>query len=559
VEIIVNGVVRLIINRKYGTLRRYKKIGEVLVKYGFTFLADNMRKKGYIPKRVLKTRKNLQQETWGVRIRKACEELGPTFVKLGQIMGTRRDILSAEIIEELEKLQDQVEEFPYEEAREVFEQSFGKTIDDTFRNFSKDPIASGSIGQVYEAVLTSGEEVVVKIQRPKIENIIKDDLEILNTLAKITDEHFYKNKAYSFQDIIEEFRYRIKRELDYTLEGKNAERFSLNFKDNKHLYIPKIYWELSNKKVLTMEKIKGHKIIHTETLKNPKLDHHQLALDNTNLFMEQVFVYGLFHGDPHPGNIFITPDGKIAYIDFGIIGFLDQESINFITNLFIAVGKKDMDRIFNLIQEIDAISYETNARRLKEDISFFINEYYDKPLRELKLGTALRQFMDIAYRNGVKFPSQYILLLKALISLESTVNQLSPTFSIAMVIKDFMKEIYKKKYHPENLAKEYFSYSQDLLFSLKYMPRQIRSILQKMEDEKFTVHVKDEETREITKEIQKLTKRVSISILISALLIISTIIMVMDYGRTVFSIPLLSWIGFFFSGLFVFKQIFMND
>lgn len=549
----------LFINRKYGTIRRYKKIGEVLVKYGFTFLADSMRKKGYIPKKVLKTRKNFLQETWGIRIRKACEELGPTFVKLGQIMGTRRDILSAEIIEELEKLQDQVEEFSFEEAKEVFERNSKQSIDGTFHSFNEKPIASGSIGQVYEAVLTSGEEVVVKIQRPKIESLIKDDLEILNTLARITDEHFYKNKAYSFQDIVEEFRFRIQRELDYTLEGKNAERFSTNFQENKELYIPKIYWKLSNKKVLTMEKIKGHKLIHKETLENPKLDHHQLALDNTNLFLKQVFIYGLFHGDPHPGNIFITPEGKIAYIDFGVVGFLDQDSINFITNLFIAVGKKDVDRIFNIIREIDAISYETNIRRLKEEISFFISEYYDKSLKELKLGIALRQFMDIAYNNGVKFPSQYILLLKALISLESTVNQLSPKFSIAMVIKDFMKEIYKRKYHPENLAKEYLSYSQDVVFSLKYMPRQVKSILQKMEDEKFTVHVRDEEAKEISREIQKQTRRVGNSIVVAALIISSTMILVMGYGSTLFSVPILSWLGFLLIGMYVFKQIFMND
>jgi len=549
----------LIINRKYGTLRRYKKIGEVLVKYGFNFLAENMRKKGYIPKKVLKTRKNASEDNWGVRIRKACEELGPTFVKLGQIMGTRRDILSPEIIEELERLQDQVEEFSFDEAKEVFERNSEQSIDGTFHSFNKTPIASGSIGQVYEAVLTSGEEVVVKIQRPNIESLIKDDLEILNTLAKITDEHFYKNKAYSFQDIVEEFRFRIQRELDYTLEGKNAERFGNNFEQDNELYIPKIYWELSNKRVLTMEKIKGHKLIHKETLENPKLDHHQLALDNTNLFLEQVFIYGLFHGDPHPGNIFITPEGKIAYIDFGVVGFLDQDSISFITNLFIAVGKKDVDRIFNIIREIDAVSYETNTRRLKEDISFFITEYYDKPLKELKLGTALREFMDIAYNNGVKFPSQYILLLKALISLESTVNQLSPRFSIAMVIKEFMKEIYKRKYHPENLAKEYLSYSQDVIFSLKYMPRQLKSILQKMEDEKFTVHIRNEEAKEISKEIQKQTKRVGNSIVVGAIIIASTMILVMDYGRTLFSIPMLSWLGFILIGIYVFKQIFMND
>lgn len=550
---------KMIINRKYGTLRRYKKIGEVLVKYGFTFVAENMRKKGYIPKRVLKVRKETETDTWGVRIRKACEELGPTFVKLGQIMGTRRDILSQEIIVELEKLQDQVEEFSYEEAVDVFEKNSEQSLEETFHHFNKEPIACGSIGQVYEAVLKSGEQVVVKIQRPKIEKVINDDLEILNTLAKIMDDHFYKNKAYSFQDIVEEFHYRIKRELDYTLEGKNAERFANNFEKEEKFHIPKIYWSLSNKKVLTMEKIKGHKLIHKATLENPIIDHEQLALDNTHLFLKQIFVYGFFHGDPHPGNIFITPEGEIAYIDFGVVGFLDQDSINFITNLFIAVGKKDVDKIFNLIREIDAVTSVTNNRRLKEDISFFITEYYDKPLKELKLGTALRQFMDIAYNNGVKFPSQYILLLKALISLESTVNQLSPKFSIATVIKDFMKEIYKKKYHPERLAKEYLGYSQDVLFSLKYMPRQLKNILQKMEDEKFVIRVNNEEFKEISHAIYKQSKRISNSLLIAALIIASTMVLVSDYGKTLFSIPLLSWIGYLITGFLIFKQIFMND
>ncbi|WP_176762096.1 ABC1 kinase family protein [Natronincola ferrireducens] len=537
------------IGTKYRNLKRYKKIGEVLMKYGFTFAAQKLNEKGYIPKLILKPKQQKEYLSHGQKLRMACEELGPTFIKLGQIISTRRDIFPEEVVSQLAKLQDDVKPFPFEEAKKVFEVEMKLRIEDCFKEFNREPIASASIGQVYEAVLNTGENVVVKIQRPSIQRIIKGDLDILFTLAKLLDEHMDKEKPYNLLEIVEEFSRSITKELDYSLEGRNAEKFHAYFKKDTSIYIPQVYWDYTSKKVLTMERVYGIKIIDKQGLKEKKWDLKEVATISANCFLKQVFIYGFFHGDPHPGNIFVVGPSKIAFVDFGITGYLDKGTMNFISNLFTASARRDVDKIVNILIEIDALDSQTNPRRLKEDISFLINLYYNVPLNKLNLGEALKKLMEVAYTNKIKLPSQFIVLLKAMVTLEGSVKFLNPQFSLSNIAKDFVKEIYFHRYNPKNLAGEFKDYSEEILDSIKYLPKQIRTLLKKIENNDIKFQLEQIGIEKLQGELSKMTNKLSLSLISSALIVGSSLIIQNASGPMMWGVSVFGIIGYLLASI----------
>ncbi|AKL95181.1 ubiquinone biosynthesis protein UbiB [Clostridium aceticum] len=532
------------IGTTYKNLRRYKKIGEVLVKYGFTFAAEKLNEKGYIPKFILNIKQYEKQLTDGEKLRLACEELGPTFIKLGQIMSTRRDIFPEDVVSELTKLQDNVKPFPLEMAKEVFEKEMKCAIEDSFKDFDSTPMASASIGQVYKATLKTGEQVVVKIQRPSIQQVIETDLDILFNLARLLDEHMDKEKPYNLLEVVEEFSHVITKELDYSLEGRNAEKFHSQFKNDVKVHIPKVHWDFTSKKVLTLQRVYGTKIMDYEAIKAKQWDLNDLAITTANCFMKQVFIHGFFHGDPHPGNIFILGPSKISFIDFGVVGYLDKGTMSFISNLFTAATRRDVEKIVNVLMEIDAIASDTNIRRLKEDISFLINLYYNMPLNKLNIGEALRKIMEIAYTNKIKLPSQFTVLLKAIITLEGSVKFLNPEFSLSQVSKNVVKEIYLDRFHPKNLAGEMKDYSEEILYGIKYLPKQIRSLMKKIENNEIKFQLEQVGFEKLQEELTRMTNKLSLSLISSALIVGSSLIIQSASGPMIWGVSLLGIIGY---------------
>ncbi|NLM04614.1 MAG: ubiquinone biosynthesis protein UbiB [Clostridiales bacterium] len=529
---------------RYENLKRYKKIGEVLVRYGFTFIAEKLVENGYMPKLVLNIKESKENLSNGEKLRLACEELGPTFIKLGQIMSTRRDLFSEDIIIELSKLQDDVEPFTFEIAKEIFKQELQVDIDESFKSFNPVPIASASIGQVYGAILKNGKDVVVKIQRPLVDNIIKRDVDILFTLAKILDEHMDKEKPYELYEMVEEFARTITRELDYTLEARNAEKFHTFFQNDKNIYIPKVYWEYTSKKILTMERITGIKINDKEKLNGKNWPMEDLATIITDAFLKQIFVLQAFHGDPHPGNIFIMESNKIAFIDFGIIGYIDRDTMNFIFDLFVATTRKNIDRIISLLIVNDTLSKKTNIRRLKEDISYILNIYYDIPLKRLNLGELLKETMNIAYTNKIKLPSQFTILLKAMVTFEGSIRFLNPNFSISNYGNNFVKRMYLHKINPQNIGSEIKNYSEYVLYSIKYLPRQIRNLINKLDNNEIKLQVEEEGFEKLQNELSHMTNKLSLSLITSALIVGSSLIIQIKSGPTIWGVSIFGIMGY---------------
>lgn len=470
----------------YRNLKRSSNIVQILLKYGFSFVVEKLKIDGIAYKMPLTPNKEIQNMSTGERVRRAIEELGPTFVKLGQIMSTRTDMLDPEIIEELSKLQNNVKSFDIKEARDTFVSEMGLEIEEVFNDFNETPIGAASIGQAYVAKLKDGKDVIVKIQRPNIENIIKSDLEMLHLIGKVIEE-YYKETVVDFSEAIEEFSVTIMRELDYTFEARNCEKFREIFKDDSHVYIPKIYWNISSKKVLVMEKINGISVSDINSIKSMGWDTTEIANVGAMSFMKQVFFYGFFHADPHPGNIFAIDKGKIAFIDFGIVGLIDNITLNFITDIFFASINKDVDKIIDSLIELDAISESTNVRKLREEISFFIHYYYDMPIKMINITEILNEFMRFSRKNKVKLPSQFSLLARAIITLEGTAKKLNPDFALSTIVKDFIKEFYLNKFKPDKVLLKSKSYVEQALTDFKVIPRQIKLLLRHLEKMKLNL------------------------------------------------------------------------
>ena len=529
---------------KYYHFKRYKQIAEVLIKYGFDFVAQELVNRGYIPNFVYKIRGVKQKYSRGERLRLAFEELGPTFIKLGQIMSTRRDVLPEDVIDELAKLQDDVYSFSYMEAKEVFEAEMRCSLEECFNYFNTLPTASASIGQVYHARLKTGEEVVVKIQRPKIKQLIEQDVEILSDLAKIIDKRSKDNNPLPLADVIDEFHYSIIRELDYTFEARNAEKFAEYFEKDNKIYIPSIYWEYTSKRVLTMEKINGVKIIDYRELEKRGWNLKQLATIGAHSFLKQVFIFGFFHGDPHPGNLFAIDQNKLAYVDFGIVGYLDRGSLKMITDIFTAGARKDIEKIVNVLIEVEAVNPDTNLRRLREDLSLLINMYYNMPLRRLNISDALRQCMEVAYTNNIKLPSQFIILLKALITLEGSGKYLHPEFSLSDIAKDFIKEIYLHRLQPQNLLGDLREYYEEVFDSLRYLPKQLRNFLKKVENNEIHLNLEITHFDFIVREVSKMANLLSISLISAALIVGSSLIIYNDHKPQIYGLTTLGFVGY---------------
>ena len=487
------------------------------------------------------------------RIRLALEELGPTFIKLGQILSTRRDIFDVEITDELCKLQDSVNAFKFEEAERIFIGELGIGFKDAFVKFNKKEIAAASIGQVYEGELRDGSKVIIKIQRPNIEETIKSDLEILRSLAKVIDE-YYKDNIFSLKEAVEDFAISIIRELDYNYEGRNCEKFGEIFKNDKNIYIPKVHWKYTSTKILTLEKIDGIKIDDIKEMRKRNWNPKEIANVGAMAIMKQIFFHGFYHADPHPGNIFATDKEKISFIDFGIVGLIDNVTLDFITELFFACVAKDSNKIINSLTEYNCIDRNADIRKLREEINFFIHYYYNMPIKRLNVSEVLNDIMRFARKNKVRLPSQFAQLTKTLITIEGGGQILDPDYSISLIVKDFVKEFYLHSFEPKNIFLKSRSYIDEIKSDLKVIPRQIRMILKSLEKNEVKFTIDEIKFTNLEKEIRNMTNKLAISMIISSTIVGSSLVITTKTGKSIFGYPLIGLLGYSFAtimGLFL--------
>ena len=392
------------IGRTYRHLNRYHQILGVMFKYGFSDLVDMLHIDQYLESGLQminrKPREQIERHSRPERLRMACEELGPTFIKLGQLLSTRPDFIAPEYLVELAKLQDKVPPFPFAEVEEIFYAETGKKPTELYYRFDEHPIAAASIGQVHRATLTDGQDVVVKVQRPDIEEVIAVDLEILAHLATLMEMYLEEVQGHRPTSIVEEFARSIANEIDYTVEISSIQRFARQFEGNETIHIPEVYRDLSTERILTMENIKGIKASRIDSLRQQGADLPLVAERGTNLIMEQIFVHGFFHADPHPGNIFILPDNVICFIDFGMMGRLSRQNREDFTDLLLYILARNERKVTDCVLKLTDHQGEVDRDALSRDLSEMLDRYLYLPLKELEAGRILQHLL------GARFPAQ---------------------------------------------------------------------------------------------------------------------------------------------------------
>lgn len=542
------------IRQKIRDIHRLNKIMRILGKHGFGFVIQRLHLENYaFGKGVIKNRFFRYfaetQEPRAVRLRKVLEELGPTFIKFGQILSVRPDLIPLDLCEELSKLQDRVPPFPYEDVKKQIKDSFGKLPEELFSSFDPVPFAAASLGQAHKARLHTGENVVIKVQRPNLNKIITTDMDILNTFAQLADRYMQDIRVLNPTTIVEEFSKVIRKEIDFTYEAHNMDKFRKNFKDNKTVHIPKVYWDYTKPMVMTTEEIQGIRLneylLQPHTIEEKKA----VAVNGANAVLQQIFIDGFFHADPHPGNIFVLPNNVSAFIDFGIVGRLDEEARNAIIILLIAVSKKNIPGIIKALELLGAIDEENPTRDLKNDINEFLERHYDIPLKQIEVPAMLHQAIDLMTRHKLKIPPQFHLLFKTFATIDGVARQLDPEFNSILHAKPLVEKLVHERYDPRRIFKDIEMYSNELIDILRYIPKDTFEILRKIKKGTLKIEFEHQGLSKFISEMDKSSNRVSFSLVISALIIGSSLIIMANKGPLVYGFPALGILGFVFAAI----------
>jgi len=502
--------------------RRYREIANVLAKHGFGYILDQTGLIDFLPKR---TRLTADKDKLGApeRLLHVLEELGPTFVKLGQIMSTRADLLPEPYIKQLSKLQDDVPPLPFEEIEPVIMDEFNKPAAELFAVFDQTPLASASIGQVHKAVLHSGEAVVVKVQRPNIARKIETDLEILFNIARIAERRTGWGQLYQPVDIVEEFTQSIRNELDYLAEGRNAERFKKNFQTNDGVVIPGVHWQHSSKRVLVLEFMQGIKISNLEQLDREGYNRKEIAATVVNAMLQQVFEDGFFHGDPHPGNLAVLPEGKVLFMDFGQVGRVDSWLQERFSDLILALVRQDVNLIVRSLLKIGVVHKGINLQGLKKDVSRLQRKYYGVPMSQIKLGDTLTELLELTYTYQVRIPPEVTLLIKSMVTLEALVQVLDPDLSIVDIAEPYGKKLLRKRLSPRRLGSAASEQLLELGGLLTDLPSRLENVLSMLEGGRLKAQIDVQNFRTFINILNLISNRISISIIIASIIVGSSL------------------------------------
>ncbi|ODA42870.1 AarF/ABC1/UbiB kinase family protein [Desulfosporosinus sp. BG] len=421
--------------------RRYQEIVSVFIRNGFGFiLFEHL---GFGGNRASAEVDLVQL---GQRIRQALGELGPTFMKIGQFASTRPDIIPKPILKELEQLQDRAPLIRFENVRRTVEQELGAPITELFREFSPLPLAAASIGQVHYAVLHTGEPVVVKVQRPNISTVIQTDLEIMQDIVTLIEQRLPKAKDYALHGMLKEFSGWLEKELDYTTEGKNAEKMAQGFEGDPLVIVPCIFWKFTTRRVLTMAYIDGVKLNDRQKITALHYNKKIIAARISKALLQQIIRDGFFHGDPHPGNIFVLSGERIAFVDFGIVGNLTPLMKRRFANLISSLTRRDTKSMVKAMLQLGVVPQNVDLDRLRLDLDGIRRKHLDVPIAQTALPELVNDLLSMAFNHRIEIPSDFILIGKSLLTLQGIVHELDPSMSVAELAKPFRFQFIKEHF-----------------------------------------------------------------------------------------------------------------
>jgi len=541
------------IGRTYRHLNRYQRILRVLFKYGFSDLVDMLHIDQYLETGLQminrKPREMIEKHSRPERLRMAFEELGPTFIKLGQLLSTRPDFVPPEYLEELSRLQDDVPPFPFAEVEEIVFAETGKKPLELFHSFEEQPIAAASIGQVHRAILWDFQEVVVKVQRPDIDQIVAVDLEILAHLSSLMEMYLEELQGHRPTAIVEEFARTLSNELDYSVEISNIQRFARQFEGNKTVYVPRVYRELSTDRILTMENIKGIKSSNIDALRQDGTDLRLVAERGTNLIMEQIFVHGFFHADPHPGNIFILPGNVICFIDFGMMGRITRQNREDFTELLFQVIERNERKVTDIVLKLTNHYEEVDRDALGRDLSEMLDRYLYLPLKEMEAGKILQQLLDLVSRHKIYFKPNLYLMMKAISTVEGVGLMLYPELELIRLAEPFMRKVKADKVSLGRIADETGSTTAEYFELIRELPEEIRAILRQVRQGRMKLEFEHLGLEKLRAVLDQVSNRISFAIVLAALIIGSSVIVHSNIPPRWNDIPIIGLIGFLIAGV----------
>jgi ubiquinone biosynthesis protein len=540
-------------------LGRFRSIVSVLFKYGFDDVAERL----HLPGKILisKTRMAVQEMTTWERLRHTLEELGPTFVKFGQILSLRGDLLPAELIKELEKLQDSVAPVSFEEIMGVLQKALKKPLDQIFSLIDEEPLAAGSLAQVHRAVLKDENvPVALKIRRPDIVRTVEVDLQILEGAAPILCENLEFARTYDFVNLVKELKRALLRELNFTLEARNMQIVSQALSGEKDVIIPEVYEDYTRFSVLTMDLIEGVKLKHLQP-ENVE-EREQLAKIGIRLVVKQVLENGFFHADPHPGNFLVVNEREVCLLDWGVVGILPSETRYELVELIGAIVDKEAEKVLDVLVALtEANVTEINERLLLRDILEILHLYHSVTVGKLDLGQLLMDLNNMLRTHHIKLPSDLALMFKAMVTVEGTARQIYPELDVIAEIEPFIKQLGVERWSPSQI---WHRFTRQLRLYLKLqssLPGAIQRILQKVEQGELNIQFKHENLGGLQKSLDNVSNRLSFSIILGSVIIGSSMIITTGVKPLIFGYPAIGLVGYLISaflGLIVAFNIFRS-
>ncbi|MBL6765623.1 MAG: AarF/ABC1/UbiB kinase family protein [Verrucomicrobiae bacterium] len=535
--------------------QRFRQIVSVFLKYGFHDLTTKIglprvRRIPFLQDR--EEQSAISAMSQPERLRRACEELGPTFVKLGQLFASRTQLLPKEFTDELSKLQDEVEPISFDQLAAVIEKELDAPVATIFQTIERKPLGAASIAQVHQAVLRTGEPVVVKVQRPGIAQNAALDLEIMQQIARMAERHLEGWAIHRPTGVVDELARSLEKELDFSREAAHLERFAWQFEEDETIYIPKVYYAASTGRVLTMEFIDAIKVSSLEKLAAAQLDRKEIAVRIADLVMKQIFEHGFFHADPHPGNIHILPGNRICFLDFGLMGFLDNRTRETFVDLVWGIARRNEVSVTNALLKLAEPGSEGEPSRegLESDIADFMHQHFYRPVGELKFGKLVTELFELTAKNRLRLPPDLFIMLKALSLTEELVRHLNPAHNLVEQAEPFMRKARMARLRPERFAGSVLEFGRDFSDLARDLPAELRRIISQIKTGDARINFQHRGLEPAIISAERVSNRISYSLVLASLIIGSALIVHAKLDLA--EIPILGLIGFILSALMAF-------
>jgi len=546
--------------RSVKSLNRLRHIAVVLTQHGFGYVVARINLARFVPVWMLRRRRMApaaaeEVASVGRRLAMVCAELGPTFIKLGQMMSTRPDIVPPEVLEQLRTLQDDVPPFDTATAMAVIAEELGKPIAECFASIDERPMASGSIGQVYRARALDGTELVVKVRRPDIESVIELDMQLLGWLAESLERLAPELRMYRPAMLVSELEQTLARELDYISEASMTTRFEAAFAEDEGITIPRVFWELSGPRVLTLEAIGGmnvQRLLANEAAQPTGVDRRLVARRLADAHLKQIFELGAFHADPHPGNILVEPKATVGLIDFGQVGIITDELMTQLLVMAYAAVNRETAVLVDALADLGTLGTDTDRAALERALRLLLDKYYGLPLKRLDIGTLVTEFSNVVRHHDVVVPREALMLLKATGMVASITRQLDPELDMLSLLKSRLARAMRERLSPPRLARGLSIWTWHLLSVLRQAPMQVREGLRRLGTGQWQLQLRHENIDRLTDELDRSSNRLAFSIVIAALIVGSSVVVSADPTLTVLNIKVqyFGMFGYLLAGLF---------